>query len=111
MRAEAYLWFVRGVGVAFGVALAVALLYGLVLSAKVLGLVFIALLLASGVEPLIERMRTRSFLGRGAALLLVYASIFVAVVVVALLVVPSAVTQFSELGGRITPFFNSARAW
>jgi predicted PurR-regulated permease PerM len=111
MRAEAYLWFVRGVGVAFGVALAVALLYGLVLSAKVLVLVFIALLLASGVEPLIERMRTRSMLGRGAALLLVYASIFVVVVVVALLVVPSAVTQFSELGARITPFLDGARDW
>jgi predicted PurR-regulated permease PerM len=82
-----------------------------VLSARVLVLVFIALLLASGVEPLIDRMRRPSPLGRGAALLLVYASIFVLVVAVALLVVPSAVTQFSELGTNIAPFMQSARTW
>src|SRR3954467_5715424 len=63
MRSETYLWFVRGLGLAFGVTLTLAVLYGVVLSARVLVLVFIALLLASGVEPLIERMRTRSFLG------------------------------------------------
>jgi predicted PurR-regulated permease PerM len=111
MRAEAFLWFVRGVGVAFGVALTVALLYGLVLSARVLVLVFIALLLASGVEPLIERIRTHSPLGRGATLLLVYAGIFGLVAVVALLVVPSAVAQFSDLGTRITPLLSNAREW
>lgn len=111
MRAEAYLWFVRGVGVAFGVALTVVLLYGVVLSARVLVLVFLALLLASGVEPLIERVRTNSPLGRGAVLLLVYACIFATVAIVALLVVPSAVTQFSDLGARITPLLDSAREW
>lgn len=111
MRAEAFLWFVRGVGLAFGVALAVALLYGAVLSARVLVLVFIALLLASGVEPLIERIRTRTPLGRGATLLLVYAGIFVVVGIIALLVIPSAVTQFSDLGARITPLLGSAREW
>ncbi|MEP7360305.1 MAG: AI-2E family transporter [Chloroflexota bacterium] len=111
MRAEAYLWFVRGVGIAFGVALMVALLYVVVLSAQVLVLVFLALLLASGVEPLIERVRTHSPLGRGATLLLVYAAIFTLVGVTALLIVPGAVTQFGDLGTRITPLLDSAREW
>ena len=111
MRGQAFLWFVRGVGLAFGVALTVVVLYGLVLSARVLVLVFIALLLASGVEPLIERIRTNSPLGRGATLLLVYAAIFAGVALVALLVVPSAVVQFSDLGARITPLLDSAREW
>ena len=74
-------------------------------------LVFIALLLASGVEPLIERIRTHSPLGRGATLLLVYAGIFAAVAIVALLVVPSAVAQFGDLGARITPLLDNAREW
>jgi predicted PurR-regulated permease PerM len=111
MRAEAYLWFVRGVGLAFGVALTVAIVYGVLASARVLVLVFIALLLASGVEPLIERVRSRSPLGRGATLLLVYAAIFASVVAIALLLVPSAVGQFGELGTRITPLLDSARQW
>ncbi len=111
MRAEAYLWFVRGVGVAFGVALTIAFVYGVLASARVLVLVFIALLLASGVEPLIERVRSRSPLGRGATLLLVYAAIFAGVIAIALLLVPSAVGQFGELGTRITPLLDSARQW
>ncbi|MEO8625224.1 MAG: AI-2E family transporter [Candidatus Limnocylindrales bacterium] len=111
MRAETYLWFVRGVGLAFGVALAVALLYGVVMSARVLVLVFIALLLASGVEPLIERVRTHSPLGRGATLLLIYAGIFALVAIVVLLVVPGAVAQFGDLGTRITPLLDNARDW
>jgi predicted PurR-regulated permease PerM len=111
MRAEAYRWFVRGVGLAFGVALTIAVISGMLLSARVLVLVFIALLLASGVEPLLDRVRTRSPLGRGATLLLVYAAFFAAVIVMALLIVPSAVGQFSDLGTRITPLLDSSREW
>lgn len=111
MRAEAFVWFVRGVGLAFGAALAVGLIYGLLLSARVAVLVFIALLLASGVEPLIDRLRARGGLGRGATLLLVYAGFFGVVVVVALLVIPGAISQFGELGTRITPLLTSTREW
>jgi predicted PurR-regulated permease PerM len=111
MRAESFRWFVRGVGLASGAAVTVAVIYGLLLSARVVVLVFIALLLASGLEPLVDRLRTRSGLGRGATLLLVYAGFFALVAVVALLVIPGAVTQFGELGERITPLFTSAREW
>jgi predicted PurR-regulated permease PerM len=111
MRAEAFLWFVRGVGLAFGAALTVALLYGTLLSARVAVLVFIALLLASGLEPLIERVRALSGLGRGATLLLVYAAFFGLVAVIAFLVIPSAVSQFGELGTRVAPLLANAREW
>lgn len=111
MRGEAFRWFVRGVGLAFGVALSVAVLYGLMVGARVVVLVFIAVLLASGLEPLIERVRQHSSLGRGATLLLVYAGFFVLVAVVLLLVVPSAVTQLGELSTKLTPLLNNAREW
>ena len=38
MRGDAYQWFVRGTALALGAALAVAIVYAMVLSAKVLGL-------------------------------------------------------------------------
>jgi predicted PurR-regulated permease PerM len=111
MRAESFLWFVRGLWLALGAALAAGLIYGLLLSARVLVLVFIALLLASGLEPLIDRLRARSGLGRGATLLLVYAGFFGLVAVIALLVIPGAISQFGELGTRITPLLASTREW
>jgi predicted PurR-regulated permease PerM len=86
-------------------------LYGMLLAAKVLALVFVAVLLASGLEPLVSGVRTRSPLGRGGTLLAVYAGFFVAVAAVALLVVPSAVTQLSEFGAHVTPLLESAHEW
>jgi predicted PurR-regulated permease PerM len=111
MRSDAFRWFVRGLGLALGAALALAIVYALFVSARVVVLVFIALLLASGLEPLINRVRLRSRLGRGATLLLVYACFFVFTGVVLLLVVPGAVNQLTELGTRLNPILNDARAW
>jgi predicted PurR-regulated permease PerM len=111
MRSEAWRWFVRGVGLAFGVALAIAVLYVMLVGARVVVLVFIAILLASGLEPLIDRLRSRSGLGRGATLLLVYLAFFGAVAVVLLLVVPGAINQLGEFGARVTPLLNDARDW
>ena len=111
MRAQAFLWFVRGIGLAFGAALTVGLIYGTLLSARVVVLVFIALLLASGLEPLIDWLRARGGLRRGATLLLVYAGFFGVVVVLALLVIPGAISQFGELGARITPLLTDVREW
>jgi predicted PurR-regulated permease PerM len=111
MRGEAFQWFVRGVGLAFGVALTLAILVGMAIGARVVVLVFIALLLASGLEPLIERVRQHSSLGRGATLLLVYAVFFVLVAAVLLLIIPSAVTQLGEVSTKLTPLLNNAREW
>ncbi|MEA2678098.1 MAG: hypothetical protein QOJ81_2239 [Chloroflexota bacterium] len=111
MRADAYRWFVMGAALTFGVALAAIVLYGMLFAAKVLVLVFIAVLLASGLEPLVHGVRTRSPLGRGATLLAVYAAFFGAVAGLALLVIPSAVTQLGEFGTRVTPLLDSTRDW
>jgi predicted PurR-regulated permease PerM len=111
LRGEAWRWFIRGVGLAFGGALAIAILYGMLVGARVLVLVFIAVLLASGLEPLIDRIRLRSRLGRGATLLLVYVGFFSAMTALVLLVVPGAITQLGELGTRLTPILQDAREW
>ncbi len=111
MRSEAYTWFVRGAGLAFGAALTIAILYALLQGVEVLVLVFLAVLLASGAEPLIDQVRSRSRLGRGATLLLAYFFIFGAIAVLALLIVPAAINQVSTLGTKLTPLLESAHAW
>jgi predicted PurR-regulated permease PerM len=111
MRAEAYRWFVRGGALALGAALGIAIVYGLILGTRVVVLVFIALLLASGLEPLIDRVRARTSLGRGATLLSVYVTFFVSVALIVLLVVPGAINQFNDLGPKLTPLLESAREW
>ena len=111
MRADAFRWFVRGTGFAVGLALVAALAGGLVLAAKVLVLVVIAVLLGSGLEPFVGVIRARVNLGRGTTILIVYACFFLIVLGLLLLVVPAAVNQFRDLGLRLAPIFADARTW
>lgn len=111
MRTEAFRWFVRGIGFAAGAVVATAVLYGMLIGARVLVLVFIALLLASGLEPLIDRVRAHTRLGRGATLLVAYASLFLAMAALVLLVLPGAINQFNDLGTQLAPILADAREW
>jgi predicted PurR-regulated permease PerM len=110
MRAEGFLWFVRGIGLAVGVGLMLAIGTGLVAAAKVLLLAFVSLLLASGLEPFVGWLRTRVRLGRGLTILIVYVAFFAAVVALALVVIPGAVNQFADLGPRIDRLLADAHA-
>jgi len=111
VRSEAYHWFVRGAGFALGVALVALILGGFALAGRVVILVFVSLLLASGLEPFIDWSRAHSRLGRSATILTVYAAFFVAVVGFALLVLPGALNQFNDLGARLAPLLANAEAW
>ena len=111
MRGEAWRWFVRGSALAFGAALAIGIVVALIIGARVVVLVFFAILLASGLEPLIDRVRARSPLGRGATLLVVYVGFFAMIAAVLLLVVPGAFNQLGDLGAHVNPLLESARAW
>ncbi len=111
LRTDVFRWFARGAALAFGAALALAMIYVLLAASGVVVLVFIALLLASGLGPLVDRVRTRTPLARGATLLFVYAGIFILLATVVLLVVPSAINQLSDLGAQAQPLMDEARAW
>jgi len=111
LRSEAFQWFVRGAGFALGAALMLAVVYSVALAWRVVVLVFLALLLTSALRPITDWVRTRTPLGRGQALLLVYAGFFVLVVGLALLVLPGAINQFLDLGTRLGPVLADARAW
>lgn len=111
MRADVFRWFARGAALAFGAALAIGILYILLLGISVVLLVFIALLLASALEPLIDKIRTRTPLQRGASLLLVYLLFFLGLAALVLLIVPGAINQFSDVGSKIGLLLDNARSW
>jgi len=111
MREDLVAWGVRGMGLAAGVALVLGLALIAVAAGRVLLLVFLAILPASALEPFIGWIRGHLGLGRGPTILLVYATFFIVVIAMALIVVPAAIGQFQETVAGMPPLFDRAREW
>jgi predicted PurR-regulated permease PerM len=111
MRSDLSPWIVRGMGLAIGVLLVVGLTLLGVAAAGVLLLLFLAILLASALEPGIGTIRGRIPIGRGATILFVYLGFFVLVIGMAFVVVPAAIRQAGDLIASLPPFIDQARAW
>lgn len=111
MRADSLSWAVRGAGLALGVGL-VLVLAGLVAAARdVALLVFLAVLLGAALEPVVATIRGRTPIGRGLAILIVYA-VFIAVVVgIAVFIVPAAFVQLSVALAGLPSFLDQVQAW
>ena len=111
MRSDILPWTIRGMGLALGALL----VYGLVqlggAAGGILLLLFISVLLASALEPIVALLRDRLPLGRSATILVVYAGFFVAVLGIAFIVVPAAIKQAEEILQSLPPFFEQTRAW
>jgi predicted PurR-regulated permease PerM len=105
-------WTARGAGLALGAG-AVFLLANLLASAaSVIALVFIAVLLATALEPLIGWVRTRlPIVPRGLAILAVYLLFFAAVATFCVFVVPVALRQADQAVGRVPALLDDAEAW
>jgi predicted PurR-regulated permease PerM len=90
-----------------------AAVLGLILLANaavgVLLLVFVAILLASALEPMVLFLRGRLPLGRGSTILAVYLVFFVVVIGFALVVVPAALTQAQRIAVSLPPLFEDLR--
>ena len=111
MRSEIPLWVIRGMGLALGVALVYALVLVGIAAARVFLLVFIAVLLASALEPMLGWLRERlPVVGRAGTILVVYLTFFVTVVGLAFVVVPAAIGQAERILADLPPFFAQARA-
>jgi predicted PurR-regulated permease PerM len=111
MRAEFLAWAIRGAGIAVGVAFVLGLAALGALAGRVLLLVFVAVLLASALEPVIDWIRGHVRLRRGIAILVVYAAFFVTVIGFALVVVPAAINQFNDIVEVMPPLVERARDW
>lgn len=111
MRSDLLPWTIRGMGLALGALL----VYGLVqlggAAGGILLLLFISVLLASALEPIVGLLRDRLPLGRRGTILVVYAAFFVGVLGIAFIVVPAAIKQAEEILQSLPPFFEQTRAW
>jgi predicted PurR-regulated permease PerM len=105
-------WTARGAGLALGAG-GVFLLATLLASAiKVLALVFIAVLLATAIEPLVGSIRGRfRVLPRAPVILGVYLAFFAIVAGLCVFVLPVAVGQANEAVGRVPALLDRAEAW
>jgi predicted PurR-regulated permease PerM len=105
-------WTARGAGLALGAG-GVFLLATLLASAlNVLALVFIAVLLATALEPFIGWIRARApIVPRGAAILGVYLAFFALVAAFCVFVLPIAAGQATESIGRIPKLLDDTDAW
>jgi len=111
MRSDFTPWTIRGAALAAGVALVAGLIALAVAAGGVLILLFVAILLASALEPIVGLIRDRLPLGRGATILVVYATFFVTVLGLAFIVVPAAIVQGEQVVAGLPAFFESARSW
>jgi predicted PurR-regulated permease PerM len=109
MRGEVFLWLTRGIGLALGVVFVAATLFVSLRASNVLLLVFLAILLASALEPFVGWVRAHLPLGRGATILVVYALFLLGVAFLVFLLVPAAVTQAEELSKSLPPFLQNLR--
>jgi len=102
---------VRGAGLALGVAfVALVILVG-VAAIQVLVLMFIAVILASGLQPIIDWLRGRLPIGRGPTILIVYGLFLATVVGLAVVVVPTALAQAQRVAASVPTTLDQARTW
>jgi predicted PurR-regulated permease PerM len=111
MHSQLLAWAVRGAGFAVGIGVVLVVVGLGVAAANVLLLVFVAVLLASALEPVVGWIRGRTGMPRGVAILLVYAGFFATVLAIALIVVPAAVGQFNDIVAGLPPLLDRAREW
>jgi predicted PurR-regulated permease PerM len=104
-------WAVRGTGFTIGVIAVITIAWALMRASNVVVLVVISILLATGLEPAIGWLRSRTGLPRAPTILVVYAAFFVIVAVMILLIVPSAFDQLDELGSRLPALLDKVDAW
>jgi predicted PurR-regulated permease PerM len=101
----------RGAGLAIGVGLVAGLVLLAIAAINVLVLVFVAVILASGLQPFIAWIRGHVPIGRGPTILLVY-GVFLAIVVgMAFVILPAAISQLERTMASLPPFFENAREW
>jgi predicted PurR-regulated permease PerM len=102
---------IRGAGLAIGAAIVAAVILVGIAASNVLALVFVAVILASGLQPFIAWIRGHLSIGRGPTILLVYGAFLAVVVGMVLIVVPAALGQLERTVASLPPFFDRATAW
>ena len=111
MRSDISDWMIRGMGFALGALL----IYGLVQlgigARNVLLLLFVSILLASALEPMVGWLRQRLPIGRVGTILVVYLTFFVVMLGLAFIVLPAAVNQGQRILASLPDTIDQVREW
>ena len=111
MRSDLTPWTVRGMGLALGVLVVYGLVQLGVAAGSVLVLLFVGILLASALEPIVAWLRGHLPIARAWAILVVYLGFFALVLGLVLVVVPAAIGEAERILADLPPFFAQARTW
>jgi predicted PurR-regulated permease PerM len=111
LRADVAPWTIRGIGLALGAVIVVAATTLVLAAGSVLLLLFLAILFASALEPIVGSVRSRIRIGRGLTILLVYAVFFASVLAFTFIVVPGAIAQAERITTSLPPLLADARTW
>jgi predicted PurR-regulated permease PerM len=101
----------RGAGLSIGFVIVAAIVLLVVAAVNVVVLMFIALILASGLQPTIAWLRGHLPVGRGLAILLVYGAFLATLVGLVAVILPTAIAQLERITNALPPFFERAREW
>jgi predicted PurR-regulated permease PerM len=111
MRSDITAWAIRGMGLAAGALIVFGLIQLGIAAANVLLLLFLSVLLASALEPMIGWLRERLPLSRVGTILIVYLAFFIVAIGMAFVVVPAAVNQWQQILVELPAFFDEVRLW
>jgi predicted PurR-regulated permease PerM len=111
MRSDMTSWIIRGMGLAVGVLVVVGLVQLGFAAGHVLLLLFVSILLASALEPMVGWLRARLPVSRVGTILVVYLAFFIVMVGMAFIVVPAAINQGQKILASLPPVFEEVRAW
>jgi predicted PurR-regulated permease PerM len=111
MRRLVVTWAARGAGLAIGVGLVALIALVAASSLRVIGLAFIAVLLAAALEPFVGWMRSHTPIPRGPVILLVYLAFFGVVALFAVFVLPAAFDQAQQVTRQLPAFLDEVDRW
>ena len=110
MDAELGRWTRRGLGFGTGLVVVVAGVAGTLAGLKIVAMIFVAILFASALDPVVDWVRTRAPFGRTAATGLLFLALGALVVALGALLVSTAASQVGEIVGRLPAVLATARA-
>lgn len=111
MRSDITSWVIRGIGLAIGILIVLALVQLGIAASQVLLLLFLGILFASALEPMVGWLRDHFPLSRVGTILVVYTAFFIVVVGMALIVVPAAFNQAQRILASLPPVVEEVRVW
>ncbi len=110
MDAELGRWTRRGIGFGAGIVVVVAIIAGTVAGLKIVAMILVAILFASALGPVVDRVRARAPFGRTAATGLLFLAIVALLVALGVLLVTTAASQAGEIAAQVPSVIASARA-